>query len=666
MGVDPHAHTDVSRGAALIAVDCVFHRIDLCLRNFVCISACTPLQLTATRSCAGALGGPVLHGVPVGSIDMAALLADCYNGGMHASEGAVPVGCTPPTVEDPVFSVGIATQDSTQIVHIGVLSSTDQGRLDLCQMTRRQLINEIACYDGIQLTARDACKVDPRFAATLESQIHVRRGAILISFGSQRLGAIVLSERLYLLVPHANHQLLLTIQGCYRRLVAQNTRGSSATRNARGCAPTSLDPGRQSGDYPCTSAASPAAGAATVLESIAVEAGTVDPSAARPPCSAYSTPAPFPFALIAIEALLMGACTDLHRHTSDLAAHVRTELEELTAHGGIQLTVGTEWLGIIRELRLRVDTLQDQARSLDAALSQTLEDEAAIRGIRLTVVGARDGVGSVASADIPATANVPGMEPLSAASSSGRAPFGVPPGNAPPRAPRQMAPVAIDAAEQLLETYLGHVRTASASLERAAFNIAGQEKTALLMLDQVRNRLLKVDVAASSVSAAAGLGACIASVFGMNTPAPILANVPADPSAPGKRYDTWLFLTVTSCIAIMIAGFIVAVLTFLYAPRCRPTVPVANSLTTQRQRRLHKRSSVGDAAPEAHEKPRSSSFRSTPWPSFSLLPSPGEPSNHPRCLRRATDIQSASSRQLLSEEWPIGGGSANARYGSAR
>jgi len=164
------------------------------------------------------------------------------------------------------------------------------------------------------------------------------------------------------------------------------------------------------------------------------------------------------------------------------------------------------------------------------------------------------------------------------------------------------------------------VRTASASLGAAAYNIAGQEKVALLTLDQVRNRLLKVDVAASSVSAAAGLGACIASVFGMNTPAPILANVPSEEKAPGRQYETWLFLVVTSVIAIMIVSFIVTILLYLYGSRCRPIIPgaSANNLTTQRHRRLHKRKEPTQVV----DRSKRPSFSTPRWPSFSCLPRP--------------------------------------------
>ena len=66
------------------------------------------------------------------------------------------------------------------------------GEFEPRELTRRQLIDEINRKGGAALMARDACKVDPRFSSNLEPRLFVRSGAVLVSFGSQRLGAIVL------------------------------------------------------------------------------------------------------------------------------------------------------------------------------------------------------------------------------------------------------------------------------------------------------------------------------------------------------------------------------------------------------------------------------------------------------------------------------------------
>ena len=70
-----------------------------------------------------------------------------------------------------------------------------------------------------------------------------------------------------------------------------------------------------------------------------------------------------------------------------------------------------------------------------------------------------------------------------------------------------------------IEAYLGHVHWERFARDGGIGTSLGR-KMALLMLDQVRNRLLKVDVAVST--AAPGRAWCLhASVFGMNLPAPI-------------------------------------------------------------------------------------------------------------------------------------------------
>ena len=352
----------------------------------------------------------------------------------------------PNASEPPPFVYGVA-QGRTQLVHVelyvdhgGVLRPVNLsgGIFKARSMTRRQLVDEIN-RTGAVMSARDACKVDPLLSSRREPALFVRPGAVLISLGLQRVGAIVLRDRLYLLAPSAEDPLLSTTKDAFFRLREESNLEIVAPPAQLGSEPPSPT-GRRNGAQPSSAS----------------------------------------FVLVAMEAIFMGACFDLHKRTSALAAHVREELDELTSHGGIKLSVGTDWLVIVRELRQRVDHLQAQARSLDDSISCALEDEETIRGINLD-----------AETD---SRSRPELDPDS-------------------RSRQNLATDVTDAAEQLLEAYLAHVHTASASLETAAFNIAGQEKIALLMLDQVRNRLLKVDVAAASISAATGLGACIASVI---------------------------------------------------------------------------------------------------------------------------------------------------------
>ena len=470
--------------------------------------------------------------------------------------------------EPPPFVYGVA-QGRTQLVHVelyvdhgGVLRPVNLsgGIFKARSMTRRQLVDEIN-RTGALLSARDACKVDPLLSSRREPALFVRPGAVLISLGLQRMGAIVLRDRLYLLAPSVEDPLLCTTKDAFFRLREESNLEIVAPPAQLGSEPPSPT-GRRSGAQPSSAS----------------------------------------FVLVAMEAIFMGACFELHKRTSALAAHVREELDELTSHGGIKLSVGTDWLVIVRELRQRVEHLQAQARSLDDAISCALEDDETIRGFNLD-----------AETD---SRSRPELDPDS-------------------RSRPYLATDVADAAEQLLEAYLAHVHTASASLATAAFNIAGQEKIALLMLDQVRNRLLKVDVAAASISAATGLGACIASVFGMNTPISFLANVP-EKGSPESKFDTWLFISVAGFIATMVSTFIICVIVFLRGPahhiHSAPHIKVSSvsdeplNLPTHRRRKsdryldrytdLSSHDQWGTA--------QGADAGSLRWPSFSVLPRPSK------------------------------------------
>ena len=143
-----------------------------------------------------------------------------------------------------------------------------------------------------------------------------------------------------------------------------------------------------------------------------------------------------------------GACKELHDRTSSLSAHVHRVTSSHRwghpAHCGDRLAGD-------RGERQRVEAAVT-SEGTRRAISQALEDDDTIKGIN----------GRTAQTSLNAAVAV--FEP---------------------------AAYVIDVVEQLLEAYLGHVRTANASLEMAAFNVAGQEKMELSMPDQVRNRCSK-------------------------------------------------------------------------------------------------------------------------------------------------------------------------------
>jgi hypothetical protein len=106
-----------------------------------------------------------------------------------------------------------------------------------------------------------------------------------------------------------------------------------------------------------------------------------------------------------------------------------------------------------------------------------------------------------------------------------------------------------------------------------------------------------------------------------------------DPTDPGYKYTSWLFGVVTGCISLMILSFIVAVLAFLYGPRCRPKPKLFGdvpSITTPRYRRRPPRARprysdefFGGADAGEHgsaAEPKRDGLER--WPSFSLLPRP--------------------------------------------
>lgn len=189
--------------------------------------------------------------------------------------------------DSPLFGVG--AHDSTLHVHAVLAHST--GPVQELETTRRRLLEQVNAGSATLLSPRDICKVDPRFASRLEPCIYVRHGALLVSLGSQALGAVILHDRVCLLAPSPTHPLLLVAKTCLgqRREWREQARGEQ-------------------------------------LSAVTFE-------------------------LMALEALLAAACTELHDRTTFLANHVKGELAELTSHGTIQLTVGTDWLGIVSEVR---------------------------------------------------------------------------------------------------------------------------------------------------------------------------------------------------------------------------------------------------------------------------------------------------------------------------
>ena len=85
----------------------------------------------------------------------------------------------------------------------------------VASITHKSLLDELeqnAADETSLLSARDVCKVDPQFASLLPPLIQVSGDTILISLGSQRLGAILLPGSLYLLTTATVDPLCQAVQ----------------------------------------------------------------------------------------------------------------------------------------------------------------------------------------------------------------------------------------------------------------------------------------------------------------------------------------------------------------------------------------------------------------------------------------------------------------------
>lgn len=213
-----------------------------------------------------------------------------YGGGIRVSAMHDDGPSAPDAADSPLFGYG--AHDGSLQLHAVLVRSEPNVPVEELDTTCRQLLDRIN-GGAVKLSPRDICKVDPRFASRLEPRIFNRHGVLLVSLGLQGLGAIILQDCVCLIAPNPAHRLLRSAKTCLaqRRKWRAQAAADNHTHHAR-------------------LASSP-------------------------------RPSEVPFELMVLEALLTAGCTELHAHTTSLATHVREELAELTAHGAIQLTVGT-------------------------------------------------------------------------------------------------------------------------------------------------------------------------------------------------------------------------------------------------------------------------------------------------------------------------------------
>ena len=265
--------------------------------------------------------------------------------------------------------------------------------------------------DASLLSVRDIYKVDPRFSALLEPDITVRGKTMLISLGTQRLGALISKTEIRLLATPTSTDLAEQVQRHLRQLLRQ--------------------------------------------QQAAIQAG----AAARDSEAENSSQAPFQ--ATALEAILLSATFGLEREIGSLIRQVDEEVD--TVHEASlfeEPSEGAAWVVGVRELKNGIGAARGRAKGLDHALADALEDDGALR---------------VLQASLEASAL------------------------AVPKS-RRNRDRNRDAAELLIETYLGQVRAATQRLEVAAGTLGGSETFATVLLDQHRNALMKFDVVITGVT----------------------------------------------------------------------------------------------------------------------------------------------------------------------
>ena len=352
----------------------------------------------------------------------------------------------------------LSDQDSMLDCRTTILTFRRSGDKRVWQATRRELLVALQAEGGgIPFTALDIRAVDPRLCSLLTPVLLVRpdeRDVILVSLGPFQLGAIILQDRLHLLAPTASHDLL------------------------RACALS--------------------------LERLLNSTGSISPSAhPTVPNAHFSAHAhldasmPPPFELVALESVLLGACTELHAHCAALVCQEREELSKQRVSTSVEL--------LVQEMLNRVDELTEHAEGLDTALS-----------ILLAAGG-----------------------------------------------PSSTHAYRSDLFERLCECYLDHVRAARCVLASMHSRITIDSQCANLLLDRTRNRLIKLEILASTVAAATGFGSMFAGVFGMNLPAAIFGDT------NNSDYYDWLFATVALLISSLVGSIIFIVVAMLFGRSIR-------------------------------------------------------------------------------------------------
>uniref|UniRef100_A0A7S4F3N7 Magnesium transporter n=1 Tax=Chrysotila carterae TaxID=13221 RepID=A0A7S4F3N7_CHRCT len=330
----------------------------------------------------------------------------------------------------------------------------------------------------VPLMARDVRKVDPLFAGRLEPVILVRCGSITVSLGRTELRAIILHDRLYFIVPDGADSILQVVQ---KNLSTILSGGGSIHEGMH-----STTPHARERDH------SEIGGHA--LEDDADEED-------------FEASVAFEFA--ALEAVLLTACSELHKQQEHATAKVREALHSLRRTVlGTRVVAGARQLESVRELKHQVRELSVQASALQKAFETVLDQDDNMERMYLTRLHYAEA------------------------------------------AQLSLKHAEHEEAEMLFESYLQDVASSISSLEVVEHQIESTEKFVSFRLDSARNRLLKVDLLTTTVGAIFGFGSFIGSIFGMNLQSPLFS---------GSEFESgWTFNLVVGLTLGTMFGFFAA------------------------------------------------------------------------------------------------------------
>ena len=233
------------------------------------------------------------------------------------------------TIFTPDFSPSyLSSVDRT--IHLNIVRCTRSGTMDTASMTHRLLLDEL---DEIQensqgtmelvLSEHDICKVDPQFAKLMPPLLIVSGDTVLFSLGSQGLGAILLRDRIYLLMPadYASNQLCLAVQE--RLQLALDGQQASCR----------------------------------------------------------------PFQFLCLEALLICATVDIDVRASELVAKVEEKTADVHAKTVIfeDDKEGTAAIVEMRTLKQKAEKMKEASKAMDLALTTAIETEATMLVIQQSV-----------------------------------------------------------------------------------------------------------------------------------------------------------------------------------------------------------------------------------------------------------------------------------------